>query len=525
MNLSENCLFLKMRNKMKLNSVFGSFDTITKFIEIKDFDLFDTNAIEANVESWLNYYTYYHEKMHYYQFTSTSLGLFITCLEDLKLDSIIPFINELDFVPPFIDCVEEHEKEFNQKIYLMRDKLGISKYQTKELDYIKVLFDSLSEAELLMWIMEGGFSEKELELITKNTPFTNYGIRKIYSFISEYYKLAGKDLFTFYSSFLKDFEKSKIQIPSPQFYFVELDNGVSFGYNHILEAQARYCELTRLISNVRRFGDNNIHKSVKNILTKQDYYQEAYNIFKSIVVNIERCDQYFIIFVFCLICDYAINIPIPQIPQLEESYASLLDLTIMLPAVRFFHICFAVNEVIIKCDTCMKLQKNDIFNPRALSDWNKAIDIIYEGINKKTGYSSPITKAKAFIENEYKFTDHLSFDYDNIVFMEACKTRLQYPLFFINPELFRLIDRKTYIELTNKHQAPIMQLNKEIRCYHENTDDEMIQGFWFKCIISRYASKLFWGTECNPDLAQFFDSNKEVFEKAIFDKYGKVKPF
>ena len=60
MNLSENCLFLKMRNKMKLNSVFGSFDTITKFIEIKDFDLFDTNAIEANVESWLNYYTYYH---------------------------------------------------------------------------------------------------------------------------------------------------------------------------------------------------------------------------------------------------------------------------------------------------------------------------------------------------------------------------------------------------------------------------------------------------------------------------------
>lgn len=70
-----------------------------------------------------------------------------------------------------------------------------------------------------------------------------------------------------------------------------------------------------------------------------------------------------------------------------------------------------------------------------------------------------------------------------------------------------------------------MQLNKEIRCYHENTDDEMIQGFWFKCIISRYASKLFWGTECNPDLAQFFDSNKEVFEKAIFDKYGKVKPF
>lgn len=77
----------------------------------------------------------------------------------------------------------------------------------------------------------------------------------------------------------------------------------------------------------------------------------------------------------------------------------------------------------------MKLQKNDIFNPRALSDWNKAIDIIYEGINKKTGYSSPITKAKAFIENEYKFTDHLSFDYDNIVFMEACKTRLQYPLF------------------------------------------------------------------------------------------------
>lgn len=492
-NLSESCSFLKMRNKTRLNSILGTFDTITRTIKIDDFDL---DNFADTIDSWLSYYTFYHEQAHYYQFTSSTLGLLLTCLVDVELELIAPLVNELDFVPPFINCVEEQATEFNKKIHSFQENFGFKedfgfkKEQTELLNYVQILLDDISDIELFIFVLEGGFSPEKMEQITKNRPLrTNY-LMKIYQYISQFYNHAGKDLSTFYDDIEKKLQESKIKLPKNNIIFMKSSNGLAFGYNYILEAHARYCELTRLLSDIERFNEPEVLVKVKNKLIQPDDYQTAYNLFTSIVANITKELIPFNVFVFCLVCDYTINIPIPQIPQIRDSIEALYNFNLMMPGPRFVSICRALNHVIQNSSTIniddLDFERAQFLELKTLNEWNRLIYFLYDIISKETGYPSPISIANAFIENNYTFDvknlQYLPFDYDNAVFLEACKIRIKYPLFFINPELFRLIDREKYIEISNTQGSPIMRIKSGLATlYNSNSNaNEKQQGYLIK---------------------------------------------
>lgn len=534
MNLSKSCSFLKMRRKKHLNSILGTFYEDTKTIDIKNYDL---DSFEDSIDSWLNYTTFFHEQMHYYQFASSSLGLFLTCLEDLKFELILPFISELDYTPPFIGSAENKEREFNAEIRKIRQKYGIDEDPPENYNFIGDIFNFISEIDLIMWILEGGFTHDELEPYKKEVNSTLKFLDNIYYYLFQLYEHTGKDLSTIYDDLKKEIQK--INLPKKDIILIKMDSGESLGYNQILEAHSRYCELTRLTSYIYRYKETRVLKSVKKILTTQDYYQDAYNMYKSIVVNIGECDELFDIFIFCLICDYAINIPIPQTPQITDSILVLYDFNYMTPGLRFINICRAVNSIFLNnTDTDINsIGDYKLLELGTLDDWSDFIKLLYDRISEKTGYASPLSIAKAFIDNEYKFDisslQHAPFDYDNFIFLEACKIRLEHPLFFINPELFRLIDREKYIEISNSQGPRVMKVKKGFATLYNNkigdlNDEEKgrrFNGYLIKNILTTYYSGLFYGCEQDVDPNKIFMVKTQDAEKVINDKFGKIKRF
>ena len=529
-NLSESCSFLRARGKARLNSPLGTFDAITKTINI---DYYNLENVAKNMDSCLSYYTYYHEQMHHYQYTASTLGLFYTYLMDVEYERISLLVDELDFTPPLLSCVEKQNIEWNEKLHPLREKLGFKNKYTEPLDYLQILLDEISDIELFLFILEGGFSLEKLEKITRNRPIRTDLICEMYYFISYYYDLTGKKLGAFYDDAIKETRNGKqISDKNNPIILMPLPNGLTFGYYAVLESHARYCELTRVLSDMGKYHKPEILVRVKKELTKQDDYQTAYNLFASMVIHIPKELTPLSVFLFCLVCDYTIHIPVPQTPGLKDSLLVMSDFNLMMPAPRFVSICCAVDRA-VKADTVIKLNdlkygKNQLLERKTLDEWNRLIYFLYDIISKDTGYPSPIRIAKAFLENDDAFNEknmsHFPFEYDNAVFWEACKTRIEYPLFFINPELFRLIDRKKYIEISNAQGAPAMQLQKEL-IFYERKGQWIGQGYLLKRVLSHYLSALFFGYEQDMDLEKYFGVSMQDVENAVYNKYGKVKRF
>lgn len=523
MNLSKNCSFLKMRKRIRFNSISGIFDTLTGTINIKDFNL---DAHENDYDSMFSILTFCHEQMHYYQFISSSLGLYLSCLEDVEHEIMAFLINEFDFAPPLVNCLEKNANIYNEILNKKRQELGIELGENKCL--IEDIILNISEIEILIWAMEGGYSKKEMELIInqKSINFSRNINTRIYPHLYNLYEHTGKNLNSIYENCFRDLKREIDVLCKSSLSFVLLENGETLGYKQILESHARYCEITRLISYIDRFHEEYL-MTMKGILTKQDDYQIAYNIFKTIVVNMKGCDELFLIFVFCLICDYSINIPMPQTPQIAESFIALFDVNWIFPGWRFVHICKAVNKCFSKKDvTDMEITR---FELKSLDDWNKIIDIIYEGISKETYFSSPLSIAHAFIDNDYKFDieilQNYPFDYDNYLFLEACKTRVEYPLFFINPELFRLIDREKYIEISNRQGPSVIQIGEKQASLYNNHENLKSQGYLLKKIFSDYISTLFFGIELNSDFEKKIIGQINKAKEIICSRYGKFKHY
>ncbi len=530
-NLSESCSFLKMRSKAKLNSPLGTFDTITRTIETDKYYL--DNLTDA-VDSWLHYCTFFHEQMHYYQFASSSLGLFFTCLMDMEYEIIAPLVQELDFIPPFINCVENQADEFNKRLHSLREMLGYKKEQAQSFDYVQKLLDEISDIELFLFVLEGGFPPEQLEQVTKGRPLRTSLMNKIYYYVSRLYDHTGKDLNAFYDSMKKKYSPKKSKLANcNEIMLMSAPNGLAFGYNMILESQARYCELTRLLSYMGRFNEPENLVKVRQELLKKDDYQIAHNIFASVVTHLSKEMTPIHVFLFCLVCDYAIHIPIPQTPQLGDSFLALYDFNLIMPGPRFISICSALNRA-LKDGSDISAKEWDwgkvqFLELKTLDEWNRLIYILYDVISKDTGYPSPISIANAFIENNYTFDawrmDFFPVDYDNAVFLEACKTRIKYPLFFINPELFRLIDRKKYIEISNSQGPPAMKVKKGLISFSKRKNHEMQQGYLVKRVLSKYLSGLFFGYEANMDPKKYFGVSIQDVEMVIKDRYGKIKRF
>lgn len=166
---------------------------------------------------------------------------------------------------------------------------------------------------------------------------------------------------------------------------------------------------------------------------------------------------------------------------------------------------------------------------KTLDDWNKIINIIYDGISKETRFSSPLSIAQAFIDNNYKFDieilQNYPFDYDNYLFLEACKTRLEYPLFFINPELFRLIDREKYIEISNRQGPTFIQIGEKQASLYNNHESLKSQGYLLKKIFTDYISTLFFGIEVNSSFEKKNIGQINEAKEIICSRYGKFKHY
>lgn len=268
MNLSKNCSFLKMRKIIKFNSISGIFDTATGAINIKDFNL-DVHENDYNFMSSI--LTFCHEQMHYYQFTSSSLGLYLTCLEDIEHEIMAFLINEFDFVPPPVNCLEKKANLYNEILNKKRHELGIELSENKCL--VEDIIQNISEIEILIWAMEGGNSKKEMEL-NINQKYINFSKNintRIYPHLYQLYEHTGKKLNNIYEDCFRNFKKEIDDLCKTSLSFVLLENGVTLGYKQILESHARYCEITRLISYIDRFHEEYL-MTMKGILTKQDDY-------------------------------------------------------------------------------------------------------------------------------------------------------------------------------------------------------------------------------------------------------------
>ena len=110
-------------------------------------------------------------------------------------------------------------------------------------------------------------------------------------------------------------------------------------------------------------------------------------------------------------------------------------------------------------------------------------------------------------------------------FLEACTIRLKYPLFFINPELFRLIDREKYIEISNSQGPSFIQIGEKQASLYNNHENLKSQGYLLKKTFTDYISSLFFGIEANGDVEKKIIGQINEAKEIICSRYGKFKHY
>ena len=415
-NLYEILSFLKTRmNKPTLNQLMGYFDTESYIINL--------NTSFEEKEVLYDLLTIKHEKNHWIQFASSTLGMLYTLIHEFETNLIWNLMLRHDYKYPLIN------------------------YINKDDEYIYSLYNI---AEMILCYLEGSSNIENINRMKKSNLGKMFNLL-LDSIVSE--ALVHNNVFreanlinTFHDM-LKKSNDFKLNLDNR---FVLFQNNKVFGTIDLLEGAARIQDKISLYNRFE-YPDKYI-----DLLCNDSVYENAEIIFDKLLYPITFNNYYvFKKFFILLLIDYAINFISPMDISNAKFYADYLIFTYsnIIPFNRYVRLIIAFKELITNDEvemTCLYNEENDEikYNVELL---NEFIENIYLKLEKKTDFDNPIKTSKRFLDD--KNINDANSKYLNLYlfnFKKLCKIRIECPLFLVSSEMLNYYDRGLYLKYYNE---------------------------------------------------------------------------
>lgn len=525
----ENYFSLRIKNQKnsKANGNFGYFDSILETMNVcsPDENLF--NNFFNKKQQLSSIASVFHEKVHVYQHFGSSICFYKAFIMHLQNKLAINFLQNLDFEIPVMKYLTDNKDMINDFLRNEGSKLYSNQDKVNDINLVDDFIEKWLNVEVLTMLIDGEFGDEEIDkLVDFRVEYINYTLVPImHSMFSQLGYRYLKIKSPINAMELVGLLGEKI---SDRPCYIQDNDGDFFGTKHILEAQAKFAELMK-------YGE--LHQRGEFIFSNFEefnYYQEeslpgkiynsAYDIYNEIVDIKENLVSTTI---FSIICDYSLNPVIPPLFDVNELYTQ--QISGLLPQVRFVHLCNAFNSMIKKGKHFHYIdedtnEKREFIDLKDYNDINQFIRKLYEFFEEETGYLSPNKVAFEYVElyDNRSISDErvgANFSYNCELYYNACKIRLECPLFFVNPGHLSSINREKYLEFSNLIKIPMFGINEEFGVVD---DDEHSIKYLHKVLENQVMRDIFLSKELKySDFDKYRQLNKEYylgFYKELFNR-------
>ena len=472
MSLLNLCSYLKKRNNNSLYNDYGYFDTYNLLINL------DIRDSHDRYDSFRDYVTAYHENIHWFQQTSSTIGYFFNLIIQVEHSIIYSFIDKIEIELPLIDYLIEKKEIINEQISLEPEIFGFP--TSYNIDYVEYYIHKLSSLEYLIYLFEGNFTEsqyKEMDLYLRARTINEliYFSCKDTLWLYENLGIYNNQNHLFLETVYKYLEKNR------HIEFIGLEDGTCLGVKHILEGHARVNDYLLLDLLYIEHPSDDIYLKIKKDLTSNGLYASAYKIFCEYVV-LE--DELYSQILFAAVCDYALNPVLPPLFDHEQLYSSILEPRFSLPQFRFMNIIetlkLVIDKKIITFDSLFdKFGIQNIggflFRNLSIENLNAFIYEIYDIIAQYSLLENPIKIARMIIDKKLPSENTEKVHYDSIHFCtkqlsKFSEIRLECPAFLVVPNIVLHLDKALYKKYEKIIGIPIMVVSDSARKTGANTD-------------------------------------------------------
>ena len=469
-NLSMNCSFLRMG--ARTNNLFFEASSFN----LKNFLININWERDEKFSLWMErLWPILHEKYHHLQLYSSTLGLFYCLCNQYKENVVEGLFRREGKHPPLRDCLDQDETwRFLKNGFYLIEYLTFwingdfsdeeLKSENNQLDYGGISSNQLQE---LFYIFGKIFNECGIKSLDINE-FNKSNTSDRRNEIKKLYREHGVD---------------------DSVTLIQKNDGKCLGAIDILEGAARIIDLSKIDEYKSRFSkDKDILEKFERKLNENNLHSDAYDFYSS-CVNIENIDKVWTNSMFLVLCDYAINIPLPLFDSPETALV-LYSPQWFLPQHRFIHLLLilkrlsANNKLFVNFDPD-ELQKFEEkgysfreLDNNSIDDWNELIVDFYEVLEKESFLPSPLTLAKEFLSItsgiEEKRNNLYSLNYFLTKFKIACQIRLECPIFICYPQIVKWLDKNLYLKLSNQLETSVMMFDKRVLSRENFAEDDVI---------------------------------------------------
>lgn len=501
MNLLNLCSYLKARSNSSLFNDLGYFDTYNLLINL---DIKDSND---KYENFRNSITVYHENIHWFQQTSSTVGYFLNLIIQVEHSIIYSFIDKLEIELPLIDYLVENKEAINKQISIEPEIFGFP--TSCEIDYVEYYILKLSTLEYLIYLFEGNFTElqyKETDLYLRART------------VNELIYFSCKDTLWLYENLGINKNENHLFLETVYKYlevnrnieFIGLEDGNCLGVKHILEGHARINDYLLLDLEHIEHPSDDIYLKIKRDLISNSLYSSAYRLFNKYIV-LE--DEMFSQILFSVVCDYALNPVLPPLFDHEQLYSGILEPRLLLPQFRFMNIIetlkFVIDEEIITVENLLnKFEIQNIggllFRDISIKNLNAFICEVFDIIAKYSLLENPMKIAQMIIDKKLPFDNTEKMHYASIYFCTKqlsrfSEIRLECPAFLAVPNVVLHLDKELYNKYEKLIGIPIMVVSDSARRTGANSD---FSSFYRKIYSDHFIKQLLYHDSID---ANFYD--------------------
>jgi len=369
-------------------------------------------------ESLYNLLTVKHEKNHWVQFCSSTLGLLYTLIYEFENNLIWNLMIKYDYKYPLINYINKDD-EYIYSLYNIAEMIlcyleGSS--NAENIDRMK-RFDLGEMFNILLDLIIS-------ELLVHNNVFLHTGLISAFQEVLKY--MRESDIY--YAKKIALYQNNKL-----------------FGTIDLLEGSARVQDKIILYNRFK-----NPDKYI-NLLNHDLVYENAEIMFDKCFSSISFKELYvFKKFFILMLIDYAINFTSPIDIGNRKYYEDYLiyPYNNILPINRYIKLILAFKELLENREVEITYLYNRNGEVKyTIKLLNKFINEIYSKLEQKTGYDNPIKISRNFLNNnvtEETKGELLKMHFIN--FKKLCEIRVECPLFIVSSEILNSYDRKLYLK-------------------------------------------------------------------------------
>lgn len=486
MSLLNLCSYLKTRSNNSLYNGSFYFDTYSLLINL------DIEVTNNDYENLRNYVSAYHENIHWFQQTSSTIGYFFNLIIQVEHSIIYNLIDKIEIELPLIDYLLENKEIINTQISREPEIFGFP--SSDNIDYVKYYIHKLSTLEYLIYLLEGNFTK---------TQYDGMDLTLRARSVNELIYFSCKDILWLYNNLdVHNSENDLLEVVykyisrDRSVEFIGLENGTCLGVNHILEGHARINDYLLLDLLYIECPSDDRLLQIKKDLTSEGLYSSAYKLFKEYVFLEDELDSQIL---FAAVCDYALNPVLPPLFDHEQLYSSILDPRLLFPQFRFMNIIETLNLLIEKKIIAVEslFNKFDIqyiggfpFRNLSIDNLNAFIIELYDIIAQYSLLENPMKIAQMIIDKKLPSDNTEKVHYDSIHFCtkqlsKFAEIRLECPAFLVVPNMVLHMDKELYDKYKKLIGIPIMVISDSAHKTGANSD----YSSFFKKIYSDHFMK------------------------------------